>query len=107
MANQDTTAALTKDEILQKDLKEACKLLGRYLLSNETLEAFMGPTHNKLTISTEIVDNPNAAGNTNAKQRVLKIVCTRYTEDDTPETLVNEFEISRYDKSGAYSYLLQ
>ena len=53
--NQSANVALTKNEILQNDLKKACELLGRYLLSNETLEAFMGPTHNRITITTDII----------------------------------------------------
>lgn len=104
--NQSANVALTKNEILQNDLKKACELLGRYLLSNETLEAFMGPTHNRITITTDIVDNPDAENNKNVKQRVLTIACTRYTEEDTPVTIVNRFPISSYDQLSKYSYLL-
>lgn len=99
MADQSTNV-LTKNEILQNDLKKACELLGRYLLSNETLEAFMGPTHSRITITTDIVDNPDAVNGISVKQRVLTVACTRYNEEDKPETITNRYPVSNYDKVG-------
>ena len=99
--------ALTKNEIFQEDLTKACELLGRYIMSNDMLKEFMGPSNSKITISTEIIDNPDAVDNKAVKQKVLKVVCTRYTKNDTPENFVNVYVIDKYDASTKYGYLSQ
>ena len=109
MEDQNQTPAVTptKTEMLQKDLEAACKLLARYMLSNETLSAFVGPIHNSITLTTEIIDNPDAVDNTAVSQKVISVKLTRYTEEDKPEITIHNFPIVNYSKSDKYSYLFQ
>lgn len=108
MEEQNQTAVVTpptKNEMLQKDLEDACKLLGRYLLSNDTLAAFMGPLHNNITLTTEIIDTPDDEEATSKK--VLTVKLTSYNSDDKPVVNMVRFPLVNYQKSDKYSYLLQ
>ena len=89
---QNAIAVTTLNNQRYEELANACKLLGRYLLLNDTLSAFMGPLHSKISMSTEIVDKVNDKGVT-IKQPTLRIVCTRYNEDDTPEVNVIDYDM--------------